>query len=88
MNRDIQRRTDQIQDMREYFRAFKDQNTKHHDYRPFFKPVLCYLEGAWTLSTKNLDEPFQSDRHFIDAESWFDLMDKMRLSVRFSLMSH
>ncbi|KAK3768547.1 hypothetical protein RRG08_066071 [Elysia crispata] len=63
--------------MREYFRAFKDKNTTHRDYRPFFKPVLCYLEGAWTLSTKNLDVPFQSDRHFIDAESWFDLMDKV-----------
>ncbi|KAK3749375.1 hypothetical protein RRG08_052159, partial [Elysia crispata] len=71
---------DQIQEKREYFRAFKDQNTKHRDYRPFFKPVLCYLEAAWTLSTKNLDDPFQSDRHFIDAESWFELMDKVRFT--------
>ncbi|RUS88884.1 hypothetical protein EGW08_003323, partial [Elysia chlorotica] len=71
---------DQIQEMREYFRAFKDQDSTHRDYRPYFKPVLCYLEGAWTLASKTLDEPFQSDRHFIDADSWFDLMDKVRFS--------
>ncbi|GFS25291.1 hypothetical protein ElyMa_005180000 [Elysia marginata] len=66
--------------MRQYFKAFKDQNTTLRDYRPYFKPVLCYLEGAWTLASKTLDEPFQSDRHFIDADSWFDLMDKVRFS--------
>ncbi|GFO49845.1 hypothetical protein PoB_007635000 [Plakobranchus ocellatus] len=71
---------DQIVEMREYFRAFKDQNITHRDYRPYFKPVLCYLEGAWTLSSKTLDEPFQSDHHFIDADSWFDLMDKVRFT--------
>ena len=66
--------------MREWFRAFKDQNTTHRDYRPYFKPVLCYLEGAWTTSTDTLDESFESDRHFTDAESWHDLQEKIRFT--------
>ncbi|XP_021358878.1 uncharacterized protein LOC110453945 [Mizuhopecten yessoensis] len=40
--------TEQIDEMREYFRAFKNQDTKiRSDYARYFKPVLCYLEGAW-----------------------------------------
>ncbi|XP_060071511.1 uncharacterized protein LOC132551387 [Ylistrum balloti] len=39
--------TEQIAEMREYFRAFKQQDTKIRDYTRYFKPVLCYLEGAW-----------------------------------------
>ncbi|KAJ8317227.1 hypothetical protein KUTeg_005131 [Tegillarca granosa] len=69
---------DQIQEMREYFKAFKDQNRHHRNYVPYFKPLLCYLEGAWTTDTKSLTEPFHSDRHFLDAASWFDLQTKVR----------
>lgn len=72
--------TDQIEEMREYFRAFRDQNVTHRDYRPFFRPVLCYIEAGWGTGTKALDEPFQSDRHQIDASSWFDLMEKIRFT--------
>ena len=61
--------------MREWFKAFKDQNTTHRDYRPYFKPVLCYLEGAWTRSTDKLEESFESDKHFIDAETWYNLQE-------------
>lgn len=32
-------------EMREYFRAWRDQNTTHRNYEPYFKSVLCYLEG-------------------------------------------
>ena len=35
----------QINEMKEYFRAFKTQNVTHRDYRPYFRPILCYLEG-------------------------------------------
>jgi hypothetical protein len=56
--------------------AWRDQNVTHRDFRPYFKPVLCYLEGAWTLD-KNIDEPFSSDRHHIEADSWFDLQEKV-----------
>ena len=66
--------------MREWFKAFKDQNTTHRDYRPYFKPVLCYLEGAWTRSTDKLEEFFESDKHFIDAETWYDLQEQIRFT--------
>merc|ERR1712002_62492 len=71
---------DQIAEMREYFRAFRDQNITHRDYRPYFRANLCYIEGAWTTGSKSIDEPFESDRHSIDASSWFDLMDKSRFT--------
>ncbi|KAI8745485.1 hypothetical protein BgiBS90_033607, partial [Biomphalaria glabrata] len=62
-----------IVEMREWFKAWRDQNSSVRDYRPYFKPLLCYLEGAWTTNTKELEEPFFSDRHSLDATSWFDL---------------
>ncbi len=66
--------------MREYFKAFKTQNETHRNYKPYFKPVLCYLEGGWTVATDSLDEPFQSDRHFLDASSWSDLLHKIKFT--------
>ena len=71
---------EQIVEMREWFKAWKSQNYTVRDYRKYFKPVLCYLEGAWTTATKDIDEPFASDRHFIDAKSWFDLQAKVRFT--------
>ncbi|KAK3089864.1 hypothetical protein FSP39_007171 [Pinctada imbricata] len=70
----------QMEEMRNYFKAWKYQNYHYRDYRKYFKPVLCYMEGGWTTNTKTLDEPFQSDRHFVDAKSWFDLQEKIRLT--------
>ena len=70
----------QIVEMREWFKAWQSQNYTVRDYRKYFKPVLCYLEGAWTTATKDIDEPFESDRHFIDAKSWFDLQEKVRFT--------
>ena len=64
--------------MREWFKAWKDQDYSVRDYREHFKAILCYLEGAWTVSDGDaLDESFDSDRHFIDASSWHDLQDKV-----------
>ncbi|CAH1780052.1 unnamed protein product [Owenia fusiformis] len=71
---------EQVIEMREWFKAWKNQNFKVRDYRKFFKPVMCYLEGAWTKSSKSINEPFFSDRHFIDASSWFDLQEKIRFT--------
>ncbi|KAL9989560.1 hypothetical protein ACROYT_G004122 [Oculina patagonica] len=71
---------EQIVEMREWFKAWKSQDHTVRDYRKYFKPVLCYLEGAWTTATKDIDEPFESDRHFIDAKSWFDLQEKIRFT--------
>ncbi|GFS23451.1 hypothetical protein ElyMa_005133400 [Elysia marginata] len=68
---------DQIEEMRTYFKAFATQNTTLRDYRPYFRPNLCYMEAAWTLD-KNIDEPFQSDRHQLDAASWMQLQSLIR----------
>ncbi|KAK3583174.1 hypothetical protein CHS0354_025691 [Potamilus streckersoni] len=71
---------EQIAEMREWFKAWRDQNHVQRDYRKYFKPVLCYMEGGWTTNTRTLEEPFSSDRHHIDASSWFDLQDKVRFT--------
>jgi len=71
---------EQIDEMRLWFKAFHDQDDSVRDFKKYFKPNLCYLEGAWTLNTKTLNEPFQSDRHHIDATSWFDLQEKIRFT--------
>jgi len=69
----------QIQEMRTYFKAFKDQNVSLRDYRPYFKPILCYMETGWEkLDQDDLMEPFHSDRHHIAATSWSDLVEKAR----------
>ena len=67
----------QITELREWFKAWKKRDRSERDYRKYFKAVLCYLEGAWTFSDK-LEESFASDRHFLDAASWFDLQEKVR----------
>jgi hypothetical protein len=48
------------------------------DYRPYFKPVLSYVEGNWTNDATELDEPFHSDRYHIDAKTWEQLHEKTR----------
>jgi hypothetical protein len=69
---------EQIAEMREWFKAWRDQDYSVRDYRPYFKPVLCYLEGKWTHSKQSsIDEPFESSRHHLDATSWLDLTDKV-----------
>ncbi|KAI0216103.1 hypothetical protein LSAT2_031841 [Lamellibrachia satsuma] len=68
---------DQITEMREWFKAWKKQDHSVRDYRKYFKPNLCYLEGAWTFADL-LEESFESDRHFLDAISWFELQEKVR----------
>jgi len=70
---------DQAAELREYFKAWADSNVTHRDYRPYFKANLCIMEGAWTMD-KHIEEPFSSDRHAIDASSWFDLQEKIRFT--------
>ena len=70
----------QVAEMREWFKAWKDQDHSVRDYRKYFKPILCYLEGAWSTATEDIDEPFESDRHFIDAQTWFELQEKIRFT--------
>lgn len=65
--------------MREWFKAWRDSDHSVRDYRPYFKPILCYLEGAWTTEPQSgFTEPFFSTRHQLDASSWDDLHQKAR----------
>ena len=69
----------QIGEMKEWFRAWNDQDYSTRDYRPHFKPVMCVLEGAWTHSDQtSIDEPFKSERNYLDAENWLQLAKKVR----------
>ncbi|CAG5124556.1 unnamed protein product, partial [Candidula unifasciata] len=77
---------EQIDEMKKWFQAFKDQNKTERDYTKYFKPVLCYLEGAWTFS-EELEEPFPSDRHQIEAKSWQELHQKIRFMSQTGLRS-
>lgn len=67
----------QVDEMRKWFKAFKDEDYSVRDYRKYFRPILCYLEGAWTSTKGNLEEPFESTRHHIDAKTWFELQEKV-----------
>ena len=71
---------EQMQEMREYFKAWKTEDTSHRDYKEYFKANLCYLEGAWTYATDDIEEAFESDRHFLDGVSFFDLAEKIRFT--------
>ncbi|XP_063396658.1 uncharacterized protein LOC134681139 [Mytilus trossulus] len=69
---------EQVQEMREWFRAFNNQNYTERDYRKYFKPVLCYLEGMWVYDNySHILEPFLSDRHQFDASTFNDLEEKI-----------
>eukprot|EP00662_Eupelagonemidae_sp_cell21_P017473 gene17473-56565_t len=43
---------------------------------PYFKAVMCYSEGAWTNMQEDIAEPFASERHHIDADTWKELNEK------------
>ncbi|GFS21884.1 hypothetical protein ElyMa_001604200 [Elysia marginata] len=73
---------DQITEMRLWFKAWADQDKRTRDYTKYFKPVLCYMEGAWTETDfGQVQEPFESDRHHISADNWYDLQEKIRYTA-------
>lgn len=71
----------QIAEMQNYFKAWKYQDHRLKDYRPYFKAVLCYMEGAWTKDTENVQDQFPNDRHSLDASKWSDLEQKNRFAA-------
>ena len=68
----------QVAEMKEYFRAFATQNVSHRDYRPFFRPTLAYMEGVWRNVRDTVTDPFFSDRHSIEAETWEQVHETIR----------
>ena len=71
----------QIAEMRLWFKAWKDQDYSRRDYRKYFKPVLCYLEGSWIHTDEKIEESFKSERHRLDAETWFDMQEMIRYTA-------
>ena len=71
----------QVEEMKQWFKAFHDQNTTVRDYRPYFKPVLCYLEGFWSAIQGDDDavvELGKSGRHQLRAKTWAELNQKTK----------
>ena len=73
---------DQMEEMRKWFKAWKDEDHSERDYRDYFKAVLVYMEGAWTITDDTIDEPFTSARHSLDAASWSDLHQKQYFTTQ------
>ena len=71
----------QTLELRKWFKAWKDQDHSERDYRKYFKPVLCYLEGSWIHSGTAIEESFGSERHRLDAETWFDMQEMIRYTA-------
>lgn len=69
---------EQITEMQNYFKAWKYQDHRLKDYRPYFKAVLCYMEAAWTKDTKTAKDEFPNDRHTMVSEDWSDIEQKNR----------
>ena len=69
---------EQVAEMQEYFLSFAEQNHSVRDYRPYFKPILCYMEGAWVYPDLVELDSSPSSRHSIDAKDWYDLQEKIR----------
>lgn len=73
----------QAKEMVEWFKAWRDQNPTHRDYRKYFKPLLCYLEGAWTKYQQNssLKDPFLSLSHMMNSPTWSNLAKMARFTA-------
>ena len=78
----------QAAEMREWFKAWRDQDHSVRDYRPYFRPVLCYMEGMWVHAQETLDETFESDRHFLAAATWPELLQQARFSAHAGVKSN
>ena len=64
---------EQVTEMREWFKAWRDQDHSVRDYREHFKPVLCYLEGAWFYPEQIPVDMIHSDRHHISSQDFHHL---------------
>lgn len=69
-----------IAEMKKCFKAWIESDDSECDYNKYFKPVLCYMEGFWHTREKYF-EPFDSERHHIDAKTWKDLHEKAKFDA-------
>ncbi|GFO28988.1 hypothetical protein PoB_005549300 [Plakobranchus ocellatus] len=72
----------QAEEMAEYFRAFKDQNSTHRNYKAYFQPILCYLEAAWMVDPGADAKPgnwFTAvDKIYLGGNTWSEVHDRIR----------
>ena len=68
----------EIIEMREWFKAWRDQDHSVRDYREHFKPLLCYLEGAWFYPDHIPVDMIHSDRHHIESTTFVHLLKKFK----------
>jgi len=71
---------EEIEEMRQWFKAWRDQDASQRDYTQYFKPVLCYMEGAWFYPDSIPLDGFASDRHTVAADSFEDLKNKIKFT--------
>ena len=71
----------QTREMQAWFRAWRNQDHSKRDYRKYFKPVLCYLEGAWIHTGDEIEDAFKSERHHFDALTWHEMEEKIRYNA-------
>ena len=70
--------TKQIEEMLEYFWAFRNQDETHRQYKPYFKPNLCYMEFMFTKNLESINQDDFDDWHFLDAEKFDEMSSKKR----------
>ncbi|KAK2156245.1 hypothetical protein NP493_1990g00005 [Ridgeia piscesae] len=77
----------QTREMQAWFRAWRNQDHSRRDYRKYFMPVLCYLEGAWAHSGEEIEDAFKSERHHFDAPTWHEMEEKIRYNAATGIKS-
>ena len=71
--------SEQVEEMQEWFRAFKNQDHSVRDYRHYFKANLCYMEGYWIYQSNSLDRDV-SNGLGNPASDWEELHEKVRFN--------
>ena len=71
---------EQVLEMREWFKAWRDQDYSVRDYRPYFKANLCYLEGAFYYPDEILVDQIHSERHQIQSPDFVHLQKQFKYS--------
>ncbi|KAK7491560.1 hypothetical protein BaRGS_00017199, partial [Batillaria attramentaria] len=67
-----------VAEMREWFKAWRDEDDSVRDYTQYFKYILCYMEGWWAAEVTSVEEGFTSDRHQFDAATWLEVQQQAR----------
>ena len=71
---------DQINEMRQWFKAWRDQDFSVRDYRQYFKANLCYLEGAFYYPDEILVDQIFSERHQIQSPDFVHLQKQFKFT--------